>query len=79
MRLRTEFSKDSSAVMIESEIKLPSTSVPVKCADSVNYEALEELIKKNANNLSFEAWLENRLLESCHDAEVDFWAVSQEL
>ena len=79
MRLRKEFMNAYDAEKVESEIKLPSDSVPEKCADSVSYEDLDTVIKLNSENLSFEKWLEGRLLKACGSAEADFDTVLDDL
>ena len=65
LRLRDEYSVDTTVASIDTGITLPSATVPPKCQFFTSYTQLEQLIEFIADTLAFEEWLKGRLEESC--------------
>ena len=68
--LRMEFGEDEEREIILSGIELPTAEVPAKCAETVDYTALSDLIAEQDDLLSFENWLDARRLRFCGESGI---------
>jgi hypothetical protein len=63
-RLRDEYVSDIGAPLVDSGLRLPTENVPSPCVD-ISYELLTFTLGVTQDALSFEAFLDERLKNSC--------------
>lgn len=68
--LRMEYGEDQEREIILSGIELPTAEVPAKCAETVDYTALSDLITEQDDLLSFENWLDARRTRFCGESGI---------
>lgn len=68
--LRMEYGEDQEREIILSGIELPTAEVPAKCAETVDYTALSDLIAEQDDLLSFENWLDARRTRFCGESGI---------